>query len=59
MTTKRKYRKLYMFTKECRDEMKKGLPKEMQKEIDGIWEQYVCKPRKKLKELYEQQIKKS
>ena len=59
MTTKRKYRKLYMFTKECRDKMKKGMPKEIKKEIDRMWETYVGKPKRKLKELYEQQIKKS
>ena len=59
MTTKRKHNKSYWFTKTLRDKMKKGMPKEIKKEIDRMWETYVGKPKRKLKELYEQQIKKS
>ena len=56
---KTKYTKSYWFTKTYRDKMKKGMPKEIKKEIDRMWETYVGKPKRKLKELYEQQIKKS
>ena len=56
---KTKYNKSYWFTKTYRDKIKKGMPKEIKKEIDRMWETYVGKPKRKLKELYEQQIKKS
>ena len=54
MTTKRKHNKSYWFTKTLRDKMKKGMPKEIKKEIDRLWETYVNRPRKKIKELHEQ-----
>ena len=56
---KTKYNKSYWFTKTLRDKMKKGMPKEIKKEIDRMWETYVNRPRNKIKELHEQQIKKS
>ena len=46
----------YIFTKKLRDEMKKGLSKELRKEIDNIWEKYVGEPNRRIRE---QQLKKS
>ena len=46
---KRKYRKNLYFTKGLRDKMKRGLSKELKKEIDAIYEKYVAAPNRKIR----------
>tara|TARA_R100000008_G_C3576941_1_gene165859 strand:- start:247 stop:411 length:165 start_codon:yes stop_codon:yes gene_type:complete len=49
MNKKRRYRKSLIFTKGLRDKLKQGLSKELKKEIDEIYEKYVAKPKRKIR----------